>query len=144
MNCIFFGHRDTPSSVKPSLIATIKRLSQEGVTHFYVGNNGDFDFLVQGALEELSRENPNIKYDIVLSYLGERAISGNQSATILPEGLEQALPRFAISKRNEWLIKNSTIVVAYVTNTLSNCHKWVEKARKKGAEIINLANEANI
>lgn len=139
MNCIFLGHRDTPDIVRGKLRSTIKALSDSGVSHFYVGNNGNFDFLAQVILCELSKKTSKIKYSIVLSRIDELAISGNQEATIFPEGLEMALPRFAISKRNEWLIKNASIVVTHMTSSCSNCNKWIEKARKKGATVINIA-----
>ncbi len=138
MNCTFFGHRDAPERIKEKLKGTILSLLENGVECFYVGNNGKFDFLVQTALAELSLEH-QIKYRIVLSRIDECALSGAQDKTIFCEGMEQAMPRFAISKRNEWLIKNSAVVVAYVVDIASNSSAWIEKARKRGLTVINLA-----
>ena len=137
MNCIFFGHRDAPCSIKGALKKTILSLLDEGVECFYVGNNGQFDFFAQVVLKEISAQR-DIKYAIVLSRINESAIGGEQEKTLFCEGMESALPRFAVSKRNEWLVKNASVVVAYVTNPYSNSHAWVEKARKRGAKIINL------
>ena len=139
MNCTFFGHRDAPSNIKPNLERTILSLSDKGVKHFYVGNNGDFDFLVQMTLNKLANQNPNVKYSIVLSHISEIAINGEQGKTIFPEGQELALPKFAVSKRNEWLLKNSSVVIAYVKNRSSNSYRIIEKAKRKGLKIINLA-----
>ena len=62
MNCTFFGHRDAPSNIKSNLEREIMSLSDKGVKHFYVGNNGNFDFLVQTTLNKLANQNPNLKY----------------------------------------------------------------------------------
>ena len=141
MNCTFFGHRDAPSSIKARLKESILYLQKQGVECFYVGNNGGFDALVQTALLELSLEKNNIKYFIVTSFLGEFAMSGEQERTIFPEGQELTFPRFAISKRNEWLLNNSSHVIAYVKNSCSNSYKFVERAKRKGLSVINLAEE---
>lgn len=142
MNCAFFGHRNAPSEIKILLKEAILHLIQtEGVHNFFVGNNGNFDFYVQCVLKELKDEGLDICFDIVLSHLGEIALSENQSETIFPEGLETVLPRFAISKRNDWLIKNSSFLIAYVTYTFSSSYQWMQKAAKKGLKIINLAPE---
>lgn len=139
MNCTFFGHRDAPSTIKPRLKETIMQLLNEGIKHFYVGNNGSFDLLAQESLAELANDGLDIKYNIVLSYINELAMSGNQQATIFPEGQELAIPKFAISKRNEWLLNNSSVVIAYVRYSVSNSYKYIEKARKNGLAVVNLA-----
>ena len=139
MNCTFFGHRDAPSNIKSNLEREIMSLSNKGVKHFYVGNNGNFDFLVQTTLNKLANQNPNVKYSIVLSHISETALNGEQEKTVFPEGQELALPKFAVSKRNEWLLKNSSVVIAYVINHSSNSYRIIEKARRKGLKIINLA-----
>ena len=72
---------------------------------FYIGNNGNFDHIVQAVLEKISSENNDVRYCIVLSRLDERIDKEKMHRTIFPESLEGALPRFAISKRNDWMIK---------------------------------------
>ncbi len=139
MICTFFGHRDTSERIKDELKNTVSALIDNGVKKFYVGNNGNFDLIVQDVLFELQKTQENIDYKIVLSYIDEKALCGDQEATIFPEGLEGVPRRYAVSKRNEWLIKSSNYVIAYCTNSFSNCHKWIEKAKKKGLSVINLA-----
>lgn len=142
MICTFFGHRDTSEKIKVELKAKILKLIENGVKCFYVGNNGKFDLLVQTILFELQKSH-NIDFKIVLSYINEKSISNNQEYTIFPEELESVPYRFAISKRNEWMIKHSDFVIAYCTNTFSNCHKWLEKAHKNGLTVIKVPSEEN-
>ena len=138
MVCTFLGHKDASEKIKEKIETKIFSLVQEGVKLFLVGNNGYFDYTVQSILENISSSKKDIKYYIVLSKINEKAINNAQSSTIFPEGLELVPPKFAISKRNEWLIKNSNIAVVYVTNKHSNCYKWVEKALSRGLRIISI------
>ena len=138
MICTFIGHKDSPSSIKPELKATINNLISEGVKTFYVGNNGNFDYMVQSILMEMKLKEYDIDFFVAISYIGEKSICANQQHTVYPYGLEKTPPRFAISKRNDWLVSKSQIIVVYVKNHFSNSHKWFQKAKKKGLRIINL------
>ena len=137
MNCTFFGHKDAPASIKASIEKAIISLIDVGVKTFYVGNNGNFDYLVQNVLKELSCIY-DMSYLIVLSRVDEVALSGEQAATLFPEKLDFSIPKFAISKRNEWLIKKCDFAIVYVKNRYSNSYKWLERAQKKGLKIITL------
>lgn len=140
MVCTFFGHKDAPSSIKMRLEEIIEALINEGVKNYYVGNNGNFDFYVQGVLENIVKKHNDIRFSVVLSTINETAIGTKQKYTVFPEGLENALPKYAISKRNDWMINNSQIVITYVRHNFSNSHKWLEKAKKKGLRVINLGD----
>ena len=122
MICTFIGHRDTPNSLMESIRKAIIELINNGIKDFYVGNNGSFDFLVQTALAEISKTNSAINCRIVLSCINEVAISGNQELTVFPEELSSVPKRFAISKRNEYLLKKSSVIICYVNNTFSNSY----------------------
>ena len=74
MICTFFGHRDTSEKIIFELKKTIENLISNGVTQFYVGNNGNYDLFVQNILSNIKSENNEIDFKIVLSYLGEKAI----------------------------------------------------------------------
>ena len=141
MTCTFFGHRDTSTPIKDDLKKTIIDLvNLHGVNTFYVGNNGSFDFLVQQVLAELYQNDTCVNFSIVLSSLSEHISPDLCRYSIFPEEMEKSLPRFAISKRNEWMIKRASFAIVYLTHKYSNCPKWVEKAEKRGIKIINLAN----
>ena len=140
MVCTFFGRRNAPSSVKEKLSEIINDLIKRGYDEFYVGNNGNFDFYVQSVLSDIVITNCKVCFTVVLSRPDEKAIFAEQIFTLFPDGLEKTPPRFAISKRNDWLIKKSQIVVAYADNRFTNSQKWVEKARNKGIDVINIAN----
>jgi len=140
MNCILFGHRNAPSSLREPLKAEIlKLIDEERINKFYIGNNGDFDYLGQCVLREVACARAGVNFYIVLSFMGETALSGEQGATVFPEGLETAPPKFAIYKRNEWLIKNAACAIVYVESEISNCYRLMCKAARRGVRITNLA-----
>ena len=74
---------------------------------YFLANNGQFDHCVQITLKALLEEGYHFDYSIVVSRIGEKALCGIQEKTFLPNSIELSLPKFAISKRNQWLINNS-------------------------------------
>lgn len=143
MRCTFFGHRDSPESIQGDLRELlIFLIERERVDTFYVGNHGQFDRMVKSHLEELAIIYPNIAYFIVLAYLPRN--NEYQGVSIFPEGIESTLPRFAILKRNAWMIENSDYVVAYVTRCGGNSARFLKSAVRKGKTVYNIADNYSI
>ena len=142
MNCIFLGHRDSPEGIYEDLKNAIRILiTSKNVSAFYMGNNGSFDYMCQRALSELSKEYDHISYTIILSRIDEIALNKEQEHTVFPEELEKVPYRFAISRRNDLLIKRGNIVVAFSKHKASNTYKLITKATKKGMRVINLCKD---
>lgn len=115
-----------------------------GVTSFMVGNQGGFDSMVLKALRELKQVYPHICYNVVLAYMpGEKQEYEfyDPTETFLPEGIETAPKRFAISWRNKWMVRESQLVVCYISHSWGGAAQFVEYAEKQGKEIINLATK---
>ena len=141
MICTFFGHRDAPSKMEGTIRETIERLISEGVTCFYVGNNGNFDSMVHRQLKQLSGEYPHIKYYVVLAYMPTEQSEfdvTDYTETIYPEGLESVPPRFAISKRNQWMVEKADIVVTYVKYSTGGAAHAKKLAVRKGKTIVDI------
>ena len=145
MVCCFFGHADAPNMIYPMLFETIEKLIVErDVAKFVVGNHGGFDGMVRQALGELKTRYPHISANVVLAYmpLAKPGIPlEGDIPTILPEGIEQVSKRYAITWRNKWMVRESQIVVCYVTHSWGGAAQFVESASKLGKEIINLAQQ---
>ena len=60
------------------------------------------------------------------------------SDAIFAEGLETVPPRFAISRRMEWMLKQSDFVATYVTHSWGSAAQFAEKARHQGKRVLNL------
>ena len=140
MVCTFFGHKDTPKEIEPTLRSTLVDLIEnKNVNAFYVGNNGNFDTMVRRQLEDLSHTYP-ISYSVVLTYLPtEKNKYDDLTNTIYPEGLETVPKRFAISWRNKWMIKQSEYVVTYITHSWGGAAQFAEKAERQKKTVISLS-----
>ena len=140
MTVTFFGHKDTPTTIENDLNKTlIDLIENHNATIFFVGNNGNFDSMVRRQLELLS-QTYNITCNIVLAYLPTvKSEYDDFSNSILPEGIETTPKRFAISYRNKWMVKQSDIVVTYVTHNWGGAAQFKELAKKHGKTVIELS-----
>ena len=130
--CTFFGHRDCPSSIKPKLREVLIDLIENyAVDMFYVGQQGAFDSIVRSVLKDLVSVYPHIRYAVVLERLPTKRDefdTRDYSDTMLPEGIETVHPRFAISWRNNWMLKQSDYVVTYITHSYGGAVQYAKKA----------------
>ena len=140
ITCCFFGHREVIHNIRPSLTEIIEKLIvDEGVTDFYVGYQGQFDSIVYFVLKELKAKYPQIRYTVVLAYMPDEHIKEVYGEdTLFPDGLENVPKKFAISKRNAWMIKHSDYAVCYVHKITGGAAKFREKAEKKGLQIVDV------
>ena len=139
--CTFFGHRDCPDTIKPKLHQVlINLINNHNVDMFYVGNQGRFDAIVRSELRDLQREYPQINYAVVLAYMpGRQTEYEDHPDTMLPEGIESVHPRYAISWRNNWMLKQSDYVVTYITHAYGGAAQYVKKARQQNKRVFSLS-----
>lgn len=141
--CIFFGHRSTDTTYAKVLAQQIEFLiCNYGVDTFYVGNQGNFDFMVLCALREMQSKYSYIQYFVVLAYMPGKKQKEEENIkyyeTIYPDGLETVPRRFAISFRNKWMIQHSEYVIACVYYSSSGAGQFVRYAKNKKKTVINL------
>ena len=138
MTCTFFGHRDTPKEIEPTLrSALIDLIENKNATVFYVGNHGNFDAMVCRQLEDLSKTYP-IKYYFVLAYMPGKNDTPDEHS-ILPEGIETVPRRFAINYRNKWMLTKSDIVVTYVIHNFGGAWEFKEMSARLRKFVIELS-----
>ena len=144
MTATFFGHKDTPKEIEPTLRSTlIDLIENKNVTVFYVGNNGNFATMVRRQLEDLSQLY-TITYSVILAYLPtEKDKYDDLTHTIYPEGLENVPKRFAISWRNKWMIQKSDVVVTYVTHNFGGAAQFKEMAERQKKYVIAISNNSH-
>ena len=126
--------------MKECLFRTIEELILHKYIHlFYVGTQGDFDKLVYEVLCELEKKY-KIKIFVVLAYLNKNPNIKNYDIqkTIFPDELAKVPLRFAIRRRNSFMINNSDYIVSYLNTPFSNTYGNIEEAVKKKKQIINL------
>ena len=138
--CCFFGHREVTHNIRDRLTAIIEKLvTEDGFTDFCVGNQGQFDNMVYSVLKELKAKYPQIRYTVVLAYMPDEHIKEVYGEdTLFPDGLENVPKKFAISKRNDWMIRQSAFAICYVYKITGGAAKFREKAEKKGLRLIQI------
>lgn len=133
----FCGHREVhePKKVKAWLEEVIDMLIQEGADTFYLGGYGQFDALAASVVCEKKERYPQIRSVLVLPYLDRNYDSSTYDETLYPP-LENVPRRYAISKRNEFMVNYADVVVAYVVYSFGGARKTLNYAERKQKRVI--------
>ena len=113
----------------------------------YLGGYGDFDEICSQACRELKHEYADIEIVYVTPYMTlseqekikEMQRYGLCDTSIYPP-IENTPPRFAILKRNEWIMANADLIIAYVKRSYGGAYKSLVVARRKKKKIINICD----
>lgn len=142
-SCCFFGHRDAPFTMRDQIKLAVKIMIVTGLADcFYVGTHGNFDKMALGAVKELQREYPHIRYQVALAYPpDERTARLYGDNAVYPQSTQNAPAKFAVYDRNDWIIEQSRYVITYITRTSGGAYHFVTKARNKGLTIIPLGKQ---
>lgn len=103
-------------------------LIEGGADTFYLGGYGDFDNLAAAAVRRQKVAYPNIEAVLVLAYLNQEDDVSRYDSTTYPP-LEHVPPRYAIIKRNEWMVRESDVVISGVTHNWGGAAKTLDYAQ---------------
>ena len=135
--CTFFGHRECYGLDSQVLRQAIEELITQGVDSFYVGNQGQFDSAVYACLKQLRKIHPHIRVCVVLAYLPtEKSEYDDMADTMYPE--IEGHPKFAIDRRNQWMIDRSDFLLCHINHTWGGAYKFARLAKRRGKTVINL------
>lgn len=138
MTVTFCGHSDTQDS--PELRAWLREKIIEqienGADAFFLGGYGSFDRIAATVVWELKKEYPNIESILVLPYLDRDVDASKYDSTTYPP-LENVPRRFAISKRNRWMVENAAVILADVSHGWGGAAQMLEYAIKKKKTVFN-------
>jgi uncharacterized phage-like protein YoqJ len=112
----FCGHKDVyekDGTLSAKLIKALEQLISEGADQFFLGGYGSFDTLAAKTVNELKKQHPEIHSTLVLPYL-DRTFNKDMYDDSTYPPLEEVPRRYAISRRNEWMVDQADVVVAYV------------------------------
>ena len=146
MTITFFGHsnclfnNDVKEQLKNILLDEIIK---NPTCKFYLGGYGDFDGLCLRMLKELKNGFPEIELIFITPYLDKNysklEFAKNHYDDVIFPPLENVPRKFAILKRNEWMVEEADLVIAYVKYSWGGAAKALEYAKRKKKRIINLA-----
>ena len=137
-NCLFSD--EEREKLKQLLI---KEIRKNPTCKFYLGGYGDFDGLCLRMLKDLKADFPEIELIFITPYLDKNYsklefAKYHYDDVIFPP-LENVPRKFAILKRNEWMVEEADLVIAYVMYSWGGAAKTLEYAKRKKKTIINLA-----
>ena len=144
MTVTFCGHSTVYplNLVQRWLHEVIEGLIVRGARKFYLGGYGTFDQMAAAAVWEQKRTHPEITSVLVLPYLDRKVFATEYDYTTYPP-LENVPKRFAISRRNRWMVDNSDILVAFVTHDWGGAAATLKYAERKKKEIIRYTKESS-
>lgn len=144
----FIGHRqiDRFRFVEKQLDRIISDLlNRKEYVEFYVGRNGDFDMMVASAVKRGQKAYGAANSSLILvlpySVADMEMLEQFYDEIWLPEELYKVHYKSVITKRNEWFVKNSDLLVAYVEKDSGGAAYCLKQAQKEGVLIKNIALE---
>lgn len=148
----FIGNREVADSqsVLEKLLSTLEELFGAECSDslfrypvFYCGGYGAFSQIASDAIDIFRKRNPEIKSEklfitpyVTPSYLKVNKYMKEFYDEIVYPPLENVPPKFAISRRNQWMIDRCNLLVAYMENPFGNTRKCVEYAVRKDKIVI--------
>ena len=145
----FIGHREVDDFfyIEEQVYSVVRELiCTKEYVEFYVGRNGEFDILVASVIKRVKREigEHNSSLILVIPYpVAEMKSYENYYDEVeYPRELHNVHYKSAITKRNEWLVENSDMLVAYVVRNYGGAMRCLDKAIKRGIEIKRVDRES--
>lgn len=143
----FCGHRDFQSNadmMQKLVLELLSRAEQTDALLCYSGGYGGFDRFAAYCVKQVQKEAANIRNCLVIPYLTvvlqkETKEYGNYFDEVIYPPLENVPPRYAIIRRNEWMIDRADLLIAYVTHGWGGAAKTIRYAKRKGIEILNMS-----
>ena len=143
----FLGHSDYIYCLEDEeqLLNLIEKVAKDNQVDFYLGGYGNFDNFALKCATIYKSSHPNAKLVFVTPYLNnwldkrKEVIYKYYDLIIFPE-IENTPKKFAILKRNEWMINKADYVFAYVKNSFGGAYKTLLYAYKHKKPFTNLYN----
>jgi uncharacterized phage-like protein YoqJ len=147
----FCGHKNISDRqlILNKLVKTLESyFKEQSPLTFYCGGYGDFDSLASQAIDILKKQYTEVKAEKILvtpyitsAYQERISDMKNFYDEVVYPPLENVPLKFAISRRNEWMVENSDIVIAYVKYSWGGSAKTLVYAQRKHKQIIHISDQ---
>ena len=145
----FTGHRTYDGSRNTELEAAIRVLYASGYRYFLCGMAVGFDLAAAEVALSLRKDLPEIKIVVVIPFEGMQHHFSNLQRTLFEKILKDADEAITLAThyapnvyamRNNYLVDNSSAVIAYFTGEKGGTAYTVRRAVKSLSTIINIYN----
>ena len=144
----FIGHRrvDDFYFVEEQLDNIVCELIRtKEFVEFYVGKNGDFDTMVASAIKRaqkrFGKDNNSLILVIPYTVADMEYLEDFYDEIWLPDELYGVHFKNAITKRNEWFVNNSDLLIAYVLRDKGGAATCLQNAIKSKIATVNIAEQ---
>ena len=146
----FCGHRNMSDNniITERLTNIITKLFSKTMVNndaisFYCGGYGEFDYLSEIVIDKVRSHFPNTRCEKIIvtpyitpSYQWRNEQMKQRFEDIVYPPIENVPYRYAIIRRNEWMIDIADIVIAYVKHSWGGAARSLEYAKRKNKSII--------
>ncbi len=133
----FIGHREIENyqAHEHKLIDIITHLLHtKEFVEFMIGRNGEFDIFTASCIKRIQKKigYGNSAITLVLPYTVAdiEFYSKYYDNIIIPEEMHSTHFKFAITKRNQWMIEHSNLLIAYVHREIGGAATCLKMAQK--------------
>lgn len=141
----FCGHSNYTSSLEDEerLLKVLEIVARDKQVMFYLGGYGGFDSFARKCARRYKQRHKNAKVIFIAPYLGKwlnerkEILQKHYDEIIYPE-IENVPKKFAIIKRNEWMVDRADYVFAYVSKHYGGAYRTLLYAHKHKKPYTNL------
>lgn len=150
--CCFTGHRDIPSGANQRIFTKteemVESLIKKGYLYFGAGGALGFDTIAAFAVLKVKERYPNVRLILVLPCLTQTRGWSKEDVEIYEDikskadkvvYTSQEYTRGCMHKRNRHLVDNSSVCIAYLTESKGGTAYTVDYAEKHGLTVFNIA-----
>ena len=142
----FCGHRDfvETAEAENQLTMFLEKYARENVRLVcYNGGYGNFDYFAAKCVQRMQEQYSNIRNCLVLPYIDQPfldriAVFTNRFDETIYPPLENVPRKYAIIRRNEWMVDSADVVIACVKYSWGGAARTLEYARRKRKNIIQI------
>ncbi len=134
----FWGAQDLESKVLSLLEEKIGNSKAE----IFLGGYGKFDSFAYTCSKKYKKTHPDTSLVFVTPYISIEYLKDKEELydSILYPPIENVPLRFAISKRNKYMVDSADYVIAFITHRSTGAYNTYKYAKRRGKEIFNLGS----
>ena len=143
-----FGHRQIEDlrSLEKQLKSSVRNIVEDKeYVSFLIGRNGEFDEFAASVIKGMSADSHQKSYDLTLvlpyAVADIEYYEKYYDYVEIPDFLQKAHPKAAISLKNRWMVEHSDLIIVWVNKNDGGAFAALKYAERLGKQTINLCNK---
>lgn len=132
-------HHSNYENIRKQLYLVLEQLIQGGAKEFLLGGNGEFDRMCSIAIKYFKHKYPKILSILVSPYPQKNYDRQLYDKNDYPN-LYRIQKKYAVTRRNEYMVRNADIIVAFAAHATGEEGKMLTYARNKNKPVIMLSD----